>query len=398
MPVTLKDDIYWVGAIDWNLRDFHGYITGRGATYNSYLIVDEKVTLVDAVKVEFYPEMIDRIKKIIDPSKIDYLVCNHIEPDHSGSIPILLREYPNIKIFGTQMAKSGLDKYYGPGLPVEVVKTGDILNIGKRNINFLQVPMVHWPDSMFSYIPEDKLLLSNDGFGQHIATSGRFDDEVNQSDLMYEAKKYYANLLTHLSPLIQNTLKTVTELKLDIKMIGPSHGIIWRKDPGKIIQAYNDWSQQKSIDKVTIVFDTMWKSTEKMGRLMAETIADAGYETRFLKLRENHRSDIMTEILDSSGILIGSPTMHMNLFPTVADFLCYLKGLKPQNKTVSAFGSYGWSGEAVEQILDSIKDLNLNIIDPGIRTLYRPDSNDKNDITAFANTFIEQIQKNKNQA
>jgi len=398
MSVTLKDGIYWVGAIDWNLRDFHGYIAGRGATYNSYLIRDEKVTLVDAVKFEFYPEMIDRIKKIIDPSKIDYLICNHIEPDHSGSIPTLLREYPNIKIFGTQMAKTGLDKYYGPGLPVEVVKTGDILNIGKRNINFLQVPMVHWPDSMFSYIPEDKLLLSNDGFGQHIATSGRFDDEVDQSDLMYEAKKYYANLLTHLSPLIQNTLKTVTELKLDIEMIGPSHGIIWRKDPGKIIQAYSDWSQQRSIDKVTFVFDTMWKSTEKMGSLLAETIADAGYETRFMKLRENHRSDIMTEILDSSGILIGAPTMHMNLFPTVADFLCYMKGLKPQNKTVSAFGSYGWSGEAVEQILDSIKGLNLNIIVPGIRTLYRPDSNDKNDITAFANTFIEQMKKNKNQA
>ncbi len=395
MPVTLKKDIYWVGAIDWNLRDFHGYITGRGATYNSYLIIDDKVTLVDAVKEQFYPEMIERIKKIIDPAKIDYLVCNHIEPDHSGSIPILLKEYPNIKIFATQMAKSGLDKYYGEGLPVEVVKTGDTLNIGKRNFHFLQVPMVHWPDSMFSYIPEDKLLLSNDGFGQHIATSGRFDDEVDQSDLMYEAKKYYANLLTHLGPLIQNTLKTVTDLKLDIEMIGPSHGIIWKKDPGKIIQAYSDWSQQKSKDKVTIVFDTMWKSTEKMGRLMAETIADAGIEVKFLKLRENHRSDIVTEILDSSGILIGSPTMHMNLFPTVADFLCYMKGLKPQNKTVSAFGSYGWSGEAVEQILDSIKDLNLNIIDPGIRATYLPDSNDKNDITAFANTFIEQMNKTK---
>lgn len=391
MPVTLKEDIYWVGAIDWNLRDFHGYVTGRGATYNSYLIVDEKVTLVDAVKEPFYPEMIERISEIIDPAKIDYLICNHIEPDHSGSIPILLRDYPGIKIYATQMAKNGLDKYYGTGLPISVVKTGDTLNIGKRHINFLQVPMVHWPDSMFSYIPEEKLLLSNDGFGQHLATSGRFDDEVDPWELMYEAKKYYANLLSHLSPLIQRTLKTVVDLKLDIDMIGPSHGIIWRSDPSKIIKAYQDWNCQKSVKKVTIVYDTMWKSTEKIGRMIAETIAEAGYEVKFFKLRETHRSDIVTDILDSCGLLIGSPTMHMNLYPTLADFLCYLKGLKPKNKVFSAFGSYGWSGEAVDQILEQMKDLDLNIMDNGLKTLYRPDAVDKDEIKAFALKFIDRM-------
>jgi len=391
MPVTLKNDIYWVGAVDWNLRDFHGYVTGRGATYNSYLLMDEKVTLVDTVKEPFYPEMIERIGNIIDPAKIDYLICNHIEPDHSGSIPLLVRDYPDIKIYATQMAKNGLDKYYGTGLPITVVKTGDTLNIGKRNINFLQVPMVHWPDSMFSYIPEEKLLLSNDGFGQHIATSGRFDDEVNPADLMYEAQKYYANLLSHLSPLIQKALKTVADLKLEIDMIAPSHGIIWRKDPEKIINAYQNWNCQKAVKKVSIVYDTMWKSTEKMGRILAETIADAGYAVKFLKLRENHRSDIVTEILDSCGFLVGSPTMHMNLYPTVADFLCYLKGLKPQNKVFSAFGSYGWSGEAVDQILETMKGLNLKTLDNGIKTKYRPDAADTDEIRAFAHKFIDEM-------
>ena len=201
MSVKLKNDIYWVGAIDWNLRDFHGYTTFRGATYNSYLIIDEKITLVDTVKTQFYSEWIERIKELIDPAKIDYLICNHIEPDHSGSIPQFIKEYPNVQIFSTKMAQSGLTKYFGPGLPIKIVKTGETLNLGKRNLNFIEVPMIHWPDSMFSYIPEEKLLLSNDGFGQHIATSGRFDDEVDQKEMMFEAKKYYANLLIHLSPL-----------------------------------------------------------------------------------------------------------------------------------------------------------------------------------------------------
>ena len=232
MTVQLKDGIYWVGAIDWNLRDFHGYITGRGATYNSYLIIDDKVTLIDTVKAPFLGEMLDRIRQVIAPSKIDYLICNHIEKDHSGSRSHFHSLFPNVKIFATQMAKPGLQKYFGD-LPIEIVKTGDTLELGKRSLQFVETPMVHWPDSMFSYLPQEKLLFSMDGFGQHIATAGRFDDEVNMDDVMYEARKYYANLLTHLSMLIQNTLKKVGELKLEIDMIAPSHGIIWRRDPGR---------------------------------------------------------------------------------------------------------------------------------------------------------------------
>ena len=391
MPVKLKDGVYWVGAIDWNLRDFHGYITGRGATYNSYLIVDEKITLVDTVKEPFFGEMLERIKQVVDPGKIEYLICNHIEMDHSGSLPEFVKQFGNVKVFSTKMAQTGLTKHYGTGLPVKTVKTGDTLSLGKKTLQFIEVPMVHWPDSMFSYIPEDKLLLSNDGFGQHIATSGRFDDEVSESEVMFEASKYYANLLIHLSPLIQNILKKVTELKLEIDMIAPSHGIIWRKDPGKIIQAYNDWSLYKSKEKIAVIYDTMWKSTEKMAKTLTDAITDSGIEVKLLKLRENHRSDIMAEILDAKGFLLGSPTIHRNMFPTVADLLCYMKGLKPQKKVVSAFGSYGWSGEAVQQIVDALKEIQLDVIEPGVRAQYRPDDKEKDQLTSLARQMIEKV-------
>ena len=391
MPVKLKDGVYWVGAIDWNLRDFHGYITGRGATYNSYLIIDEKITLVDTVKEPFFGEMLERIKQVVDPAKIDYLICNHIEMDHSGALPEFIKQFGNVKILSTKMAQAGLAKLYGTGLPVETVKTGDTLSLGKKTLYFIEIPMVHWPDSMLTYIPEDKLLLSNDGFGQHIATSGRFDDEVAESEVMFEATKYYANLLIHLSPLIQNILKKVSELNLEIDMIAPSHGIIWRKDPGKIIQAYSDWSLYKSREKIAVIYDTMWKSTEKMAKTLTDAITDSGIEVKMLKLRENHRSDIMAEILDARGFLVGSPTIHRNLFPTVADLLCYMKGLKPQKKVVSAFGSYGWSGEAVQQIVEALKEIQLDVIEPGVRAQYRPDDKEKDQLTSLARQMIEKV-------
>ncbi len=395
MKVQLKNSVYWVGAIDWNLRDFHGYITGRGATYNSYLIVDEKITLVDGVKKPFVGEWLGRIKQIVDPGKIDYLICNHIEPDHSGSLPEFVKQFPEVKIFSTKMARAGLAKYYGSGLPVETVKTGDTLKLGRKTLHFLEIPMVHWPDSMVTYIPEDKLLLSNDAFGQHLASTGRFDDEADQEEIMFEAQKYYANLLIHLSPLIQTILKKISELKLEIDMIAPSHGIIWRKDPGKIIQAYNDWSLFKAKDKVIVIYDTMWKSTEKMANTLVHAIANSGIAAKPLKLRENHRSDIMMEVLDSKGILIGSPTLHRNIFPTVADFLCYLKGLKPQKKFAAAFGSYGWSGEAVNNIIDMLHEVQLDVIDPGVKARYVPDDSENSQLLSLAEKMVSKIRDKK---
>jgi len=391
MPVELKRGVYWVGAIDWNLRDFHGYITGRGATYNSYLIVDEKVALVDTVKAPFYGEMLERIGQIIDPARIDYLICNHIEKDHSGSLPAFLQQFSGVKAFATQMAIKGLTRYYGAGLPLAAVKTGDTLSLGKKTLQFIEVPMLHWPDSMFSYVPEDKLLLSNDGFGQHIATSGRFDDEVPEAEVMFEAAKYYANLIMHLSPLVQNVLKKVRELNLTIDMIAPSHGIIWRKHPAAIMGAYDDWSQFKARKKAVIIYDTMWHSTEAMARELLQTLGDAGVEVKLLKLRENHRSDIMTEVLDARGFFVGSPTLHRNLFPTVADLLCYMQGLRPQKKTAAAFGSYGWSGEAVKLVTDALKSMPLEVLEPGVQALYMPDEQDRQHLRGLAHEMLSRM-------
>ncbi len=390
MSVELKKGIYWVGAIDWNLRDFHGYVTGRGATYNSYLIVDEKTTLIDTVKAPFYDEMLSRIKQIIDPSKIDYLISNHLELDHSGSIPLLMRDFKNIKIYTGKMAETGFKKYF-PGIEFETVKTGDSLSLGKRTINFIETPMIHWPDSIFSYIPEEALLFSMDGFGQHIATSARFDDEADFHDVMFEAGKYYANLLTHLSPLISNTLKKVEEQNLKIDLIAPSHGIIWRKHIPKIIETYQNWSSGKTEKKIVIVYDTMWKSTEKIASVLADTVSEHGIEVKVLKLRENHRSDVMAELLEASGIFLGSPTIHRNIFPTVADLVCYMRGLKPGKKTAAAFGSYGWSGEAVEILNEAMKEIGFDVIGQGVKARYTPDESEKSEVKALGEEMVKKI-------
>ncbi len=390
MAVELKKGIYWVGAIDWNLRDFHGFVTGRGATYNCYLIIDEKVTLIDTVKAPFYEEMLSRIKQIIDPSKIDYLVSNHLELDHSGSIPLFKRDFNDVKIFTGKMAEKGFKKYF-PGIEFETVKTGDSLNLGKNTLQFIETPMIHWPDSIFSYIPEEELLFSMDGFGQHIATSGRFDDEVDLHNVMFEAEKYYANLLTHLSPLISATLKKVSDLGLKIDMIAPSHGIIWRKHIPTILDAYQRWSSGDTKKKVVVVYDTMWRSTEKMAEVIADTVTGHGIEVNVLKLRENHRSDIMAAMLEAGGLFLGSPTIHRNLFPTVADFICYMRGLKPVGKAAAAFGSYGWSGESVDLINTALKEIGFDVIEPGVKALFAPDDDELNAARNIADEMVKKL-------
>jgi len=390
MAVELKKGIYWVGAIDWNLRDFHGYVTGRGATYNSYLIIDEKVTLIDTVKAPFYEEMLSRIKEIIDPSKIDLLISNHLELDHSGSIPQFVRDCPQAKIYIGKMAEKGFKKYF-PGVPFETVKTGDRISLGSRTIEFIETPMIHWPDSIFSYIPEEAILFSMDGFGQHIATSGRFDDEVDMHDVMAEAGKYYANLLTHLSPLISATLKKVAELNLKIDMIAPSHGIIWRSNIPAIMEAYQRWSSGRTKKKIIVVYDTMWRSTEKMAGALTEALTAQGIEVALLSLRENHRSDIMAALLESAGLLLGSPTIHRNLFPTVADFLCYMRGLKPGKKIAAAFGSYGWSGESVDLITAGLKEAGFDVMEPGVKAMFAPDENELAAVRNLAASMAERV-------
>ncbi len=372
-PLEIAKDIYWVGSIDWNIRDFHGYSTHDGTTYNAYLIMDEKITLMDTVKKEFADELIHNISQIVDPRKIDCVVSNHTEMDHSGGLARVMHRIGEDKpLYCSKMGAQNLARHFPQKWNYQPVENGGELSLGKRTLNFLETRMVHWPDSMFSYLKEDKILFSSDGFGQHYAGLERFDDEIGDK-IMTDAKKYFANILMLYSPLILKLISKVTEMGLEIDMICPDHGVMWRTDPAKIINAYAEWSEQKPKRKALVIYDTMWHSTEKMAEAIVDALGQEGVDAKPMHLRRWHRSDIITEVLDAGAILVGSPTLNNQIFPTVADFLTYMKGLKPKNKVAAAFGSYGWSGEAVKFIRSELEQMDFDMIDPGIRIQYVPD-------------------------
>jgi anaerobic nitric oxide reductase flavorubredoxin len=391
--LEIKKGIYWVGAVDWNVRNFHGhtYTTKRGTTYNAYLIVDEKIALVDTVYGPFANEMIEKISGIINPEKIDYIVANHVETDHSGGLPTLLKLCPKAKVIGTAKCKEGLYKNYYLDMDFQVVKTGDKVKLGKRTLTFLEAPMIHWPDSMFTYCPEEELLMPNDAFGQHYATSKRFDDEVDECALMDEAAKYYANILIPLGSLILRKIEEVQKMNIPIKMIAPSHGIIWRKDPMKIIKAYISWAKNETKDKVVIVYETMWGSTEKMARRILEGIADSGIEVKLFDIAQSDRTEAIKEILDAKGYIVGSSTHDNDMLPSIAGFLEFLKGLKPKNRIGGAFGSYGWGGGAVKNIEDILKEAGVGIAQPSISAQYVPDKNEIQKCYQYGKDFADKI-------
>lgn len=373
-PVKIAKDIYDVGVNDWNIRDFHGYTTDLGSSYNAFLILDKKTVLIDTVKAEFADQLIDNISKIIDPKKIDYIISNHTEMDHSGSLPRVMHKVGEEKpLFCSKMGQKNLSRHFRQKWNYRPVENGEELSLGSRTITFLETRMLHWPDSMFSYLKEDRILFSSDAFGQHYAGMEKFDDIVGDA-IMPHAKKYFANILLLYSPLILKLVEHVTNLKLEFNMICPDHGILWRKDPGKIINAYVRWSRQEAKNKAVIIYDTMWHSTEKMAEAIVAGLSEQGIEARPMHLRKWNRSDIMTEVLDAKAIIVGSPTLNNGLFPTVSDFLTYMKGLKPKNKIGAAFGSYGWSGESVNLIKNELESMNIEIIDPGLKVQYVPDN------------------------
>ena len=368
-PIELKENIYWLGGIDWNLRNFHGYLTQRGSTYNAYLIIDEKITLIDTVKHYLYDEMLERISHIIDPAKIDYIISNHVEMDHTGSLPKLL-EIASPQIVTSPNGKKGLTAHFKKDWNFKVVKSGDTLNIGKRNLQFVLTPMVHWPDNMVTYLPDDNILFSNDAFGQHLATSERFDDEYPFTTIIEEAKKYYANIVLPYSRQVIKALEAVSGL--DIEIVAPSHGIIWRSFIPEIMEHYKKWSANETDKKALIIYDTMWGSTEKIAYAIANAFENKGFHLKMLNLQKNHISDIMTEILTARYICVGSPTLNNNMLPTVASFLTYLKGLAPKNRIGLAFGSYGWGGQSIGQVEESLNCCDWQMLDQ-IKVQYVPD-------------------------
>ncbi len=372
-PIEIAKDIYWVGAVDWNIRDFHGYSTDSGTTYNAYLIMDEKVALIDTVKKEFADDLINMISQIIDPEKIDYVISNHTEMDHSGGLPRVMHKIGADKpLYCSKMGLKNLSRHFQQKWNYQPVEDGEELSLGKRTLSFIETRMLHWPDSMFTYVKDDSLLFSSDAFGQHYAGPERFDDEIGDA-IMPHAMKYFANILLLYSSLILKLVDRVKKLGFSIDMICPDHGVMWRKDPAKIINAYIKWATQKPTKKAVVVYDTMWHSTEKMAKAIVAGLSEEGVQATPMHLRSWHRSDIITEILDSGAVIVGSPTLNNGLFPTVSDFLTYMKGLKPKNKIAAAFGSYGWSGEAVKLINKQLEEMKFEMVDPGVKIQYIPD-------------------------
>ena len=392
VKVSLKDGVNWVGVVDWNIREFHGYVTNRGSTYNAYLIQDEKTALVDTVKNTFSDELIQKITELTTFERIDYIIINHVEMDHSSSLPAIAELAKNATIIASQRGKEALIDHYGPIFEsVQTVKTGDELKVGKKTLRFIEAPMLHWPDSMFTYLVEDKILMPNDAFGQHLASSARFDDEVDEHVLMEEATMYYSNILMPLGPLITRKIQEVITMNIPIDMIAPSHGIIWRKDPMKIVNAYMNWSSGAAKNKVVIVFDTMWHSTDKMARAIADGIAAEGVEVKLLKLRSYAMSEAITEILNAKAVLVGSPTLNNQMFPTLSAFLTYATGLKPKGKLWGFFGSYGWGGGAVRGMIKTTKEAGFEVHEPGVEVKYVPHDEDLKKCFGFGQQIARKI-------
>ncbi len=392
--IEIKPGIHWVGAIDWAVRDFHGYITPNGTTYNNYLILDKHVTLVDSVKEDFTEYTIDSIRGLVDPAKIENVVINHIENDHASGIGKIMELTPNAVIFITDRGKKALDRFFDTSRwTFKIVKTGDTLSTGTKTIQFIETPMLHWPDSMMSYVREDKLLISQDAFGQHLASSARFDDEFcdqySATALEHAVRDYYANILMPFGALVKNKIAEIQKLGLQIDMIAPDHGIIWRKDPGKILRMYLDMANDKADLRVVIVYDTMWHSTEHMSIPIMEGIKSAGVDVDVLKLRSTPMSVAIKRVWESRAMLVGTPTLNNIMFPSVAEFLTHLRGLRPKNRMAGAFGSYGWGGGAVKEAYELLKKMGLETVEPGVEVIYRPSPDDDKKCFEFGKQFAE---------
>lgn len=392
IPIT--DSVYWVGAIDWSARDFHGYLTSRGTTYNAYLVLADKITLIDTVKKPFVGEMLSRIADVINPSKIDYVVSNHSEPDHSSALPEIIAAVQPDKVFASVMGSKTLARYYRLDNEIIPVKDGETLSLGNLNLAFVDTKMLHWPDSMFSYLPERQVLFSQDAFGMHLAGAERFADEVHDWILNYEATKYYANILTPVSPLVLKLLERVAGMNLDIKYLCTDHGPVWRRDLDSILGKYQEWATQDPTNKAVIVYDTMWGSTALMANAYAEGVQAGGGCVKLMPLNAAHRSDVATELLEAGALLAGSPTMNNGLFPTLSDTLVYLKGLKRRNLIGAAFGSYGWSGEAPGQVGALLEEMKVEMVREPFKAQYLPTNEELSDCYETGRQIGERLASN----
>lgn len=374
-PVEIKKDIYWIGAVDWDRRNFHGYsVAPLGTTYNNFLIMDDKVTLIDTVAEEFWGTLQCNIAQVLGDRKIDYIVVNHLEPDHAGCLAKVIEKYKPEKVYTSPMGqKAMMAHFHYKDWPVEVVPTGSELKIGSRTLTFIEARMLHWPDSMLTYCPEDKIAFTNDAFGQNWATSERWADEVDRPKLEEALRFYYANIVLPYSPVVLKLLASLKEMNLEIDTICPDHGLLFRgEDCAWVMDKYKEYAEQKPKNRAVIVYDSMWHSTEKMAKAVANGLADEGVSVRLMSMKANHHSEVMIEVFDSAAVVVGSPTHNNGILPLMADMLTYMKGLRPQNKVGSAIGSFGWSGECVKVLNQWLEDMNMEVVAP-VKHKFVPD-------------------------
>jgi flavorubredoxin len=387
MHIKVKNNVTWIGKIDWELRKFHGdeYSTNKGTTYNAYLIKEQKTALIDTVWKPFSKEYVNNLEKEIDLNQIDFIIANHAETDHSGALPLLMEKIPDKQIYCTANGIKSLKGHYHKDWNFHPVKTGDKIDLGGKELIFIEAPMLHWPDSMMCYLTKDNILFSNDAFGQHYASEYMFNDLVDQAELFNECIKYYANILTPFSKLVMKKIKEVLEFKLPVDIICTSHGVIWRDNPTQIIEKYLEWANAYQENQITILYDTMWNGT----RIMAESIAkgiknkDSKVNIKLLNTSKSDKNDIITEIFKSKTILVGSPTINRGILTSIAGIMEEIKGLKFIDKKAAAFGCYGWSGESVKRITEDLKEAGFEIINDGLKSLWNPDEDAVKECVVF---------------
>jgi anaerobic nitric oxide reductase flavorubredoxin len=378
MRVELAKGVYWVGFVDWTLRHFHGHelSTHRGSSYNAYLIVDDKTVLVDTVWGPYADRLLENVSEIVDPSKIDIVVANHAEVDHSGALPKVMQAVPQATLIVSRRGRESVEGYYHQPWNFRTVQTGERLNIGKRELVFIEAPMLHWPDSMFTYLTGDNILFSNDAFGQHYSSAGRFNSDVDQTELYEEALKYYANILTPFSSAVARKIGEVLALNLPVNIIAPSHGIIWKDNPLQIVNKYREWAAQVPERTAVIAYDTMWDATRRMAEAIGDGLGSEGVPYKSYYMSVSDRNDVLAEMFKAKAVLIGSPTFNGGLLPAITPILEDIKGMKFQNKIGAAFGSYGWSGESVKIIEDHLAQCKIPKAAEGVLARWQPKPED----------------------
>lgn len=393
MRKKIKNNVSWVGFIDWELQEFHGsdYSVFHGSSQNAYLIEEEKTVLVDTVWKPHEDFFINNLKQEIDLNDIDYIVVNHGEVDHSGALPALMREIPDTPIYCTANAVKSLKGQYHQDWNFQVVKTGDTLDVGNgKSLVFVEMRMLHWPDSMAAYLTGDNILFSNDAFGQHFAVEELFNDLADPCLLEKEAMKYYANILNPFSPLVSRKLEEIGGLNLDIDIIAPSHGVIWRDNPVQIIEKYAAWADDYQEDQITIVYDSMWEATTALANAISSEISALSPETRVkvMSISKYDKNEIMTEVFKSKAIAVGSPTVGNDMLSSVSGWLAFLKSLKFKNKKAAAFGSYGWSGESVKKIEEMLVESGFELVDASLRVNWTPTQENLAEAKAVAKALL----------